>query len=113
MSIPALRLNTEGPGASLPCLEREDPEFGRLPAEPIGPRRHDETERIGPPGSPEPNGLVPPALVRAQRRKAGASFLTSPYGPLPILVAVLTFITFEIWFLVPLPKGPLEDFLGY
>ena len=30
-----------------------------------------------------------PALVRAQRRKAGASFLASPYGPLPILVAGL------------------------
>jgi putative tricarboxylic transport membrane protein len=23
------------------------------------------------------------------------------------------FLLFEIWFLVPLPKGPLEDFLGY
>lgn len=23
------------------------------------------------------------------------------------------FVLFEIWFLVPLPKGPLEDFLGY
>jgi putative tricarboxylic transport membrane protein len=23
------------------------------------------------------------------------------------------FMLFEIWFLVPLPKGPLEDFLGY
>jgi hypothetical protein len=28
-------------------------------------------------------------------------------------VPVLTFITFEIWFLVPLPKGPLENYLGY
>jgi hypothetical protein len=24
-----------------------------------------------------------------------------------------TFLVFELWFLVPLPKGPLEDFLGY
>jgi hypothetical protein len=30
-----------------------------------------------------------------------------------ILVPVLTFIMFEKWFLVPLPKGPLEHFLGY
>jgi hypothetical protein len=25
---------------------------------------------------------------------------------------VLTYFTFEMWFLVPLPKGPLEDMLG-
>jgi|SRR5689334_5052306 len=30
-----------------------------------------------------------------------------------ILVPVLTFFMFEIWFLVPLPKGPLENYLGY
>ncbi|HVV61989.1 MAG TPA: tripartite tricarboxylate transporter TctB family protein [Pseudolabrys sp.] len=30
-----------------------------------------------------------------------------------IIVPVVTFITFEIWFLVPLPKGPLEVWLGY
>jgi hypothetical protein len=28
-------------------------------------------------------------------------------------VPVLTFMVFEKWFLVPLPKGPIEDFLGY
>jgi putative tricarboxylic transport membrane protein len=27
-------------------------------------------------------------------------------------VPVLTYVTFERWFLVPLPKGPLEDWLG-
>ena len=27
-------------------------------------------------------------------------------------VPLLTFILFEFWFLVPLPKGPLEDWLG-
>lgn len=26
---------------------------------------------------------------------------------------VLTFFMFEIWFLVPMPKGPLENYLGY
>lgn len=30
-----------------------------------------------------------------------------------ILVPILTFMMFEIWFLVPLPKGPLEHLLGY
>jgi hypothetical protein len=30
-----------------------------------------------------------------------------------ILVPVLTFLMFEIWFLVPLPKGALESMLGY
>jgi hypothetical protein len=32
---------------------------------------------------------------------------------LAILVPVAAFFTFEIWFLVPLPKGPLESWLGY
>jgi hypothetical protein len=26
---------------------------------------------------------------------------------------VLTLLMLEVWFLVPLPKGPLEHFLGY
>jgi len=33
--------------------------------------------------------------------------------PVAILVPVLTFFMFERWFLVPLPKGPLERFLGF
>jgi hypothetical protein len=33
--------------------------------------------------------------------------------PIAIVVPVLTFVTFEIWFLVPLPKGPLEAALGF
>jgi hypothetical protein len=28
-------------------------------------------------------------------------------------VSVLTFFMFELWFLVPLPKGPVESLLGY
>jgi putative tricarboxylic transport membrane protein len=28
-------------------------------------------------------------------------------------VVVVLFMMFEVWFLVPLPKGPLEDMLGY
>lgn len=33
--------------------------------------------------------------------------------PIAIGVPLLTFLMFEIWFLVPLPKGPLENMLGY
>jgi len=33
--------------------------------------------------------------------------------PVAIGVPILTFVMFEIWFLVPLPKGPLENLLGY
>jgi hypothetical protein len=28
-------------------------------------------------------------------------------------VPVVTFVIFEKWFLVPLPKGPIEEFLGF
>ena len=38
-------------------------------------------------------------------------------GPLLLAVALgvplVTFIVFEVWFLVPLPKGPLERALGF
>jgi hypothetical protein len=30
-----------------------------------------------------------------------------------VVVPLLLFVTFEQWFLVPLPKGPVESFLGY
>jgi len=33
--------------------------------------------------------------------------------PLALFVPVLLFVVFEIWFLVPLPKGPFEAWLGY
>jgi putative tricarboxylic transport membrane protein len=32
---------------------------------------------------------------------------------LPLMVSLLTFVVFEKFFLVPLPKGPLETWLGY
>jgi hypothetical protein len=32
---------------------------------------------------------------------------------LGVAIAVALFLTFEVWFLVPLPKGPLETLLGY
>jgi putative tricarboxylic transport membrane protein len=30
-----------------------------------------------------------------------------------VAVPLALFLLFEVWFLVPLPKGPLEEFLGY
>ena len=33
--------------------------------------------------------------------------------PVAVLVPVLTFMVFEFWFKVPLPKGPLEVLLGF
>jgi hypothetical protein len=30
-----------------------------------------------------------------------------------VMVPILTFLMFEIWFLVPLPKGALENMLGF
>jgi putative tricarboxylic transport membrane protein len=33
--------------------------------------------------------------------------------PVAIGVPVVLFLLFEVWFLVPLPKGPLETWLGY
>jgi hypothetical protein len=36
-----------------------------------------------------------------------------PLVALSVAVPVITFLIFEVWFLVPLPKGPLEAALGY
>ena len=36
-----------------------------------------------------------------------------PVALLSLLFPVLTFVVFEKWFLVPMPKGPLEAWLGY
>jgi len=32
---------------------------------------------------------------------------------LALLIPLVTFLVFETWFLVPMPKGPLEAWLGY
>jgi hypothetical protein len=32
---------------------------------------------------------------------------------LSIGLPIIIFFVFERWFLVPLPKGPVEDFFGY
>jgi putative tricarboxylic transport membrane protein len=33
--------------------------------------------------------------------------------PVAVSVPIVLFVVFEIWFLVPLPKGPFEHWLGY
>jgi hypothetical protein len=33
--------------------------------------------------------------------------------PVVLAVPIVLFVVFEIWFLVPLPKGPIEAWLGY
>lgn len=33
--------------------------------------------------------------------------------PVAIAVPIVLFVVFEVWFLVPLPKGPFEAWLGY
>ena len=33
--------------------------------------------------------------------------------PMAVAVPIILFVVFEIWFLVPLPKGPFEAWLGY
>jgi hypothetical protein len=33
--------------------------------------------------------------------------------PVAFVVPLFSFLMFEVWFLVPLPKGPIENLLGY
>ena len=30
-----------------------------------------------------------------------------------LAISVISFLIFELWFLVPMPKGPVESWLGY
>jgi len=43
--------------------------------------------------------------------KGGFGVVTSTL--LSLTISVMLFLTFEVWFLVPLPKGPLETMLGF
>jgi uncharacterized membrane protein len=45
-------------------------------------------------------------------RSVGRHSWTTAVG-LALAVPEVTFVIFERWFLVPLPKGPLEAWLGY
>jgi hypothetical protein len=40
-------------------------------------------------------------------------FALSRAVPAGVATSVITFVVFEIWFLVALPKGPLEELLGF
>jgi hypothetical protein len=51
-------------------------------------------------------------LIAFFMRRHGGFPLTSSVG-LGAAIAVLVFAAFEVWFLMPLPKGPLEAALGY
>ena len=49
---------------------------------------------------------------------AGFMLWQGKYGVLPTLaisvgLPVVLFLVFELWFLVPLPKGPVENWLGF
>jgi hypothetical protein len=83
-SIPALRLDAEGPEASLRWLKLQSADLDRLLVEPVPRPRHQTAEIAGRCGGREPEDFVPPALVRAQRRNIKTS-----RGPL-ILVAGLS-----------------------
>jgi hypothetical protein len=53
-------------------------------------------------------GLYLATYMRWIGRHSWASILLVAVG-----VPVAAFLIFEVWFLVPLPKGPLETRLGY
>jgi hypothetical protein len=55
---------------------------------------------------------VSSALLIAVFMKWIGRYSWSKVAAIAISVPILTFILFEFWFLVPLPKGPLEDWLG-
>ena len=56
---------------------------------------------------------LPSALLIGwfMRRHGGFGWLASAI--VSVAVPVAFFLVFERWFLVPLPKGPLENYLGY
>src|SRR5215468_3319704 len=87
-SVPALRLDAEGPEASLRWLKLQTANLDRLLVDPVPRHGHQTAENAGQCGgvrrSPEPEDFVPPALARAQRRNIQTS-----RGPLLIFVTGL------------------------
>jgi putative tricarboxylic transport membrane protein len=67
-----------------------------------------------PPGPPDGLGLyVAAALyIAIYMRWVGRHRWTS-VAIVAVAVPVVAFLVFERWFLVPMPKGPLEAWLGY
>lgn len=56
---------------------------------------------------------VPSALLIALFMRWFGHYRWVVVLPVAIGMPIVTFFMFEIWFLVPLPKGPLEHWLGY
>ena len=50
-----------------------------------------------------------PAHLLSSLQRFGAGYLLAVAVGVPLVL----FVMFEIWFLVPLPKGPLERLLGF
>jgi putative tricarboxylic transport membrane protein len=69
---------------------------------------------IDPPGPPNGLGLyVAAAIYLAFYMRWVGSHDWRAVVALSVLVPVVTFVVFEHWFLVPMPKGPLEAWFGY
>ena len=69
---------------------------------------------IAPPGLPWGLGLyVSGALYLAFYMRWVGRHDWRAVVALAVIVPLVTFVVFERWFLVPMPKGPLEAWLGY
>jgi putative tricarboxylic transport membrane protein len=67
-----------------------------------------------PPGPPDGLGLyVATALYIATYMRWVGRHRWSSVVAVAVMVPVVAFVVFERWFLVPMPKGPLETWLGY
>ena len=56
---------------------------------------------------------VASALYMAVYMRWIGRYSWAPVALVSVLFPVITFWVFELWFLVPMPKGPLEAWLGY
>ena len=56
---------------------------------------------------------VPSALFILLFMKFGGKYSWLRSIAVGVSVSVITFVMFEIWFKIPLPKGPVENLLGY
>ena len=53
------------------------------------------------------------ALYMALYMRWIGRYAWAPVALVSVLFPVITFWVFELWFLVPMPKGPLEAWVGY
>jgi hypothetical protein len=56
---------------------------------------------------------VASALYMALYMRWIGRYAWAPVALVSVAFPVITFLVFERWFLVPMPKGPLEAWLGY